>query len=244
MPREARNHGEWGYLHLIARGIGKQILFEEKGDFLHFLHLLKRFSSETNVAICAYCLMDNHFHLLVYDPEFNSPLFMKKLEGTYAVYFNRKYERSGHLFQNRYKSRAIDSEDSLITVFRYILNNPYKAGISSAAEYPWNSYHQYGNPNSFVDTTYLQELLGSFTEYAAFINANEDDDTDIEFQRHDDDWAIAVIRKTFNISSGTVMRSFDKNSRNAAIRLLKEKGLSIRQIERLTGISKSLIQRI
>ena len=142
MPREARNPGEWGYLHLIARGIGKQILFEEKADFLHFLHLLKRFGDETNVAICAYCLMDNHFHLLVYDPAFSSPLFMKKLEGTYAAYFNRKYERSGHLFQNRYKSKVIDSEDALITVLRYILNNPRKAGISSAAEYPWSSYQK------------------------------------------------------------------------------------------------------
>ena len=245
MPRGPRVLGESGYYHIIARGIGKQILFEEPNDFVHMLHLINRFGIETNVKINAYCLMENHFHLLVYDIEHNTPLFMKKLAGTYAAYFNRKYGRTGHLFQDRYISKNIECEDTLLTVFRYILNNPREAAICNASEYAWSSYKKYGNPNSFVDTMILQELLGSFEEYAAYIDAKyEDDDTEIEDRAHDDEWAKSVIRKFLKIESGTALQTFDRKTRNDSIKLLKEKGLSVRQIERLTGISKSVIQRI
>lgn len=245
MARLPRIHSQSGYFHITVRGVGKQILFEEKSDYLRYLHLLKRFSIETKVNICAYCLMENHVHLLVYDRGENLALFMKKLGVAYSYYFNQKYERTGHLFQGRYVSVPIESDDFLLTVFRYILNNPRKAGICSAADYPWSSYRKYGNQNSFVDTMVLQEMLGSFEEYAAFIDAKYDDE---EFETpndavQNDEWAIEIIRKTLNIESGTVLQSYVRQRRDQALRILKEKGLTIRQIERLTGISKSVIQR-
>ena len=171
---------------------------------------------------------------------------MKRLAGNYAIWFNRKYERTGHLFQGRYICRAVESDDALCTVFRYILNNPAKAGICPAAEYPWSSYGRYGDPTSFVDTKILVELLGSFPEYAAYIDAKFEDEPDpISSGRgNDDEWAKAVLRNVLNIENGAVLRSFTKDARDEALRLLHDKGLSIRQIERLTGISKSVIQRI
>lgn len=242
MPKIPRPVSESGYYHLILRGNGKQIVFEEKSDYAHFLHLLKKNGQECKVAINAFCLMENHVHLLVCDREGNLSAFMKNLAGNYAIWFNKKYSRIGHLFQGRYRSKVIESEDTLCTVFRYILNNPRDAGICPAAKYPWSSYNRYGNPNSFVDTKILMEMLGSYKEYEDYINAKYEDQ-DLLIREHDDEWAKLVMKKTLNIQDGSVIRTYDWVSRNQAIRMLREKGLSIRQIERLTGISKSVIQR-
>lgn len=245
MTRLPRQKSESGYFHIITRGVGQQILFEEKADYVLYLHLLRRFSRKTGVRICAFCLMENHTHLLVCDRDDHLSVFMKKLGVTYSRYFNLKYGRHGHLFQDRFSSVPIESEESLLIVFRYILNNPREAGICQASEYPWSSYSRYGNPHSFVDTVILQELLGDFSEYAAFIDAQyEDDEQELEKRAHDDEWAKSVIRKTFNVPSGTALKAYDRKTRNEAVKVLREKGLSVRQIERLTGISKSVIQRL
>lgn len=244
MPRAARKKSESGYYHLIMRGVSRQVIFEDRTDYIHFLNLLKRFGIETKVRICAFCLMVNHVHLLVCDRDGHLSLFMQKLGTAYSWYFNHRYERTGHLFEDRYGSVPIESEEQLLTVFRYILNNPQEAGICPAAEYEWSSYSRYGNPNSFVDTLVLKELLGSFAEYEAFINAKGEDICKVSGQIiHNDEWAKGVMREVLNGRSGSVLRSFDWDQRNEILRILKKKGLSLRQIERLTGISKSVIQR-
>ena len=233
-------------MHLIVRGNGRQILFEDEQDHLVYLSLLKKYSAETNVKVCAYCLMENHVHLLAFDQEDNVPLFMKKTGVSYARYYNTKYDRSGHLYQDRYKSEPIESEDYLLTVFRYILNNPAKAGICSAAEYRWSSYKAYSNPGAFVDPRVYRMFFESWNVYADYIAAkNEDNCMEYEQRdrRQDDDWACSVIRKELNLESGTMLQRQTHENRDAALRLLKDKGLTIRQIERLTGINRGVIQR-
>ncbi len=249
MPRDARKQSETGYMHLIVRGIGKQVLFEERLDYLYYISLLKRYSIETNVKICAFCLMENHVHLLVFDKQNITSLFMKKVGVSYSYYFNKKYERSGHLFQDRYKSEPIESESYLLTVFRYILNNPAKAGICPAAEYKWSSYKSYGYPYSFVHTRIFQKILGTWDEYAAYI-AEKNDDLCMEFDDHkysnnrDDEWAMNIIRRELGITSGTMLQQMDMENRNDALRRLKNTGISLRQIERLTGINRNVIYRV
>ena len=96
MPRKPRTSSEYGYLHVYTRGAGRQILFEERGDYIYYLQLLKRFSQETGVTVCAFCLMENHVHLLAYDPERRISRFMQLLSMTYAGYFNWKHPTAGH----------------------------------------------------------------------------------------------------------------------------------------------------
>ena len=244
MPVTPREISERGYYHLILRGNSKQIIFEDRADYIHFLNNLKQYSEEHKIAVNAYCLMENHVHLLVCAGDQDISMFMKRLAGNYALWFNRKYQRTGHLFESRYTSKAIHSDNYLCTVFRYILNNPSDNNICPAADYPWSSYHSYGNPKSFVDTKILMEFIGSFKEYEAFLNSkNEDDEIGAFISKRDDEWAKSVIKKTLSIESGTKLQTYDMKTRNEAIRQLKEKGLSIRQMERLTGISKGAIQR-
>ena len=245
MARAARQLSESGYMHLIVRGIGRQVLFEDRMDRVRYLSLLRRFSEETGVSVCAYCLMENHVHLLVYDPKGQTPLLMKKLGVCYAQHFNRKYDRVGHLFQDRYQSEAIEDDGYFLTVYRYILNNPEKAGICKAADYEWSSYSQYDDPAAFIDRKLLRELIGGTDAYEAFMS-KEDETECMEFEprRHDDEWASSIIRKRLNLNSGTELQSLDRDERNAALRTLKAAGITVRQLERLTGINRGVIQRV
>ncbi len=244
MPRQPRRLSDSGYLHLILRGIGKQILFEDREDRQFFLSRLRRFSAETGVSVLSYCLMENHVHLLVRDEKKLTPLLMKKLGVSYSGYFNRKYERSGHLFQDRYRSEVIEDERGLLAVFRYILNNPQKAGLGRASAYEWSSYGQYGDPEAFTETRVLCELIGDRADYDAFLaEENEDFCMEADLPRRDDEWAGEMIRQVLGSRGGMSLQSMGRTERDAAMRELKAKGLTIRQLERLTGINRGAIQR-
>ena len=244
MARRARSMSESGYMHIIVRGIGKQILFEDMQDFRQYLNRLERFCLETEVKTCAYCLMENHVHLLVHGESTSTILLMKKLGISYSEYYNKKYDRVGHLYQNRYKSEKIETERSLLAVLRYILQNPEKAAICKSSEYRWSSYKLYDNVPEFMDIALIKSLLGDNKHYKKFIASDSDEEfMDYESIKHDDEWAKNELKKCLGIASGTVLQNYSRIDRDAALSKLKERGLSTRQIERLTGINRNIIQR-
>ena len=243
MPRQARKQSFSGYYHVIARGIGKQVLFENAGDYVYYISKLKDYSKEAKIQINAYCLMDNHVHILLRDRSGMLSDFMKKLGVCYAGYFNKKYDRSGHLFQDRFTSEGVEEESYMLAVFRYILNNPQKAGICLASEYPWSSYGKYDSPDSFVDTAFFRKKIGDWKHYTAFMDA-ENNDHCLEYNsRKDDEWAKWKLSDVLKIENGVALQKYSKDDRNDALRKLKQGGLSVRQIERLTGIGRGIIQR-
>ena len=93
MPRTARKMSETGYYHVILRGIGKQIIFEDDEDNERFLSTVRRYRRELNFELIAWCLMENHAHMLIHDAHQRLDLIMKKIAGSYAIYYNRKYDR-------------------------------------------------------------------------------------------------------------------------------------------------------
>ncbi len=240
MARTARKKSE--FLHVILRGVAKQIIFENDTDRYFFLKLMRKYKDEQEVVIEAYCLMNNHVHLLIHDPRGNISDFMKKLGLSYALYFNNRYERVGHLFQNRYKSEIITDDKSHLTVYRYILNNPVKAGLGKAAEYRWNSYREYGTMG-ITDSSIIAEKIGSKEKLDEFLLSGEDDNCmeDISY-RHNDEWALKVIHDELHVESMTAIRLMPKNERNELLAMMKEKGMSVRQIERLTGVNRGVVQ--
>ncbi|WP_026521007.1 transposase [Butyrivibrio sp. VCB2001] len=243
MPRRPRRMSESGYMHVIVRGVGKQILFEDSMDFKHFLKRLEQYSLETEVKICAYCLMENHVHLLVHGESNSLALLMKKIGVSYSGYYNKKYDRVGHLFQDRYLSEPVETENYLMTVFRYILKNPQKAGICHAAEYRWSSYGLYDNPPEFMDLTLIKALIGDCKQYSEFVNIGTEDQC-LEFDtKRDDEWAEKELKACLKISSGTKLKAYSIEDRNASLVKLKRHGLTVRQIERLTGINRNIIQK-
>ena len=244
MARQGRKLSGSGYMHVIVRGIGRQLLFEAEEDYAYYLDALEKYSRDLKVSVCAYCLMENHVHLLMYDPEQRIPTLMKKLGVRYSYYFNRKYDRIGPVFGDRYRSEAVEDDSYLLTVYRYILREPEKAGIGKASEYRWSSYALYGEKESNVDTGFLEGYVKDRAEHAMWI-AEENDDECLEYMppKHDDAWALKVIRRQLGGQSGTALQGMEKSGRDEALRKLKKADLTVRQIERLTGISHGIVQR-
>lgn len=143
MPRTSRRVAESGYYHVMLRGNGKQVIFEDDRDRRAFLDCLARVLEESGLALIAWCLMSNHVHLLLSDAAGRLSGAMHALATRYAGYFNARTGRVGSVFAGRFKSMPVESDAQLVAAVRYIHQNPEKAGICPAAEYPWSSYHEY-----------------------------------------------------------------------------------------------------
>jgi putative transposase len=151
--------------HIIQRGNDRQSIFRDTADYLAFLNWLRDASRQFKVAIHAYVLMTNHLHLLA-SPSDEQGLskMMQWIGRHYVPYFNHKYERTGTLWQGRYKATVIDSERYLMTCCRYIELNPVRAGMVVApADYSWSSYmHHIGiKPDSIITDHPLYWALGN-----------------------------------------------------------------------------------
>jgi putative transposase len=145
MPRQPRQIYDGGYYHIVTRGNDGKVLFRVNADFEYFKTLVREEMSGRGVCIHNYCLMKNHVHLLLNAVKAgDTPVFIKYLLQRYARYFGKQYEHKGYLFQNRYKSIAIDKDSYLLECARYIERNPVRAGIAAVAdEYPWSSCSHY-----------------------------------------------------------------------------------------------------
>ena len=226
------------------RGNSKQILFEEEEDYKYFIKRMGKCCRDAEIRISAYCLMENHVHMLINDPHDAVGTMMSRLGTSYAQYFNRKYDRSGHVFQGRYLSEPIDSDVYLLTVFRYILNNPQKAGICPTAQYRWSSYKAFFREKAPLDLGFVKEWLRTDDAYREYIGReNKDECLEYDQTENADAKALELIRECLGVSNGFELQKWEKAKRDGALRILKERGLSVRKIERLTGIGKSIVQR-
>lgn len=242
------NFEESRFFHVMVRGIAKQIIFEDNDDNRYYLYLLKIFSKNYNVKILSYCLMYNHAHILCQDPESNISYMMQNLCCKYAKYFNKKYDRVGPLFQKPFKKKNIKNDSYLLQVFRYIIKNPENDKICPYNLYQWSNYKFLWNINHFTDATFILDMLGK-QDVDSFLRAESDEENQnlfLEYKegRFTDYQATKIIKDYYNIKSASVIRTFDKNERDEAIIFLRSKGLSLRQIERLTGVSRGISQHI
>jgi REP element-mobilizing transposase RayT len=141
MARPLRLEFPGALYHVTTRGNGGQDVFgsdEDRGSFLDILHgAVKRFE-----WVChAYCLMGDHYHLVLETPEANLSAGMRQVNGIYTQYFNRRQARGGHLFQGRYKALLVERDPYLLEVVRHVLLNPVRAGlVQRPEEWPWSSY--------------------------------------------------------------------------------------------------------
>ena len=244
MPRCARVKSESGFYHVIAKGSGGQNLFEGAYDYRAFLELLTKACEKGGVRVIAYCLMSNHVHLLLEDAEGRLGEVMKSVLTGYAQRFNRLGDRVGHVFQQRFKSQPIEDEGYLLRAIRYIHNNPAKAGICSAKDYPWSSYREYVGVSALVDTTLALELCGGVEGFVAF-SASEDEEgyRFRERTRLSDAEAQQLAARILGEIALTDLKALERGRRNALLFELKDAGLSISQIQRLTGIGRGVIAR-
>jgi len=142
MARAPRVQFAGGVYHVTARGNRRQAIYQDDDDRRRFLRIHDRVVRRYGWRIHAYCLMTNHFHLLIETPEANLSRGMQRLNSEYATYYNTRFALVGHLFQQRFVSRIIESEMYFHEVLRYIAFNPVRAGLCEhPAEWPWSSFH-------------------------------------------------------------------------------------------------------
>lgn len=243
MARGPRTIAQSGCYHIVQRGNGQQIIFENPSDYRHFLELLKQYKESLDFKLHAYCLMENHFHLLIQTKASLSNI-IQVLLGCYSHYYNTKYQRTGHLFQGRFYSEIIDSQDYFFNVIQYIHLNPARSNICAAANYPWSSYQDYIGTSILTDTELLYKLISGKEAFLELMNRNISEKClDIQ-PTITDVAAISIIQNELGLANGSQLLSMNKKERNRCLQFLKRKKLSIRQISRLTGISKSVIGRV
>jgi len=160
MPRSGRILCESGIYHAMLRGNERKDIFLHDEDKLHFLEGITNKKKEFNFSVNAYCIMSNHVHLLLNTHSSDLSTIMRGIGVRYATYYNHKYERVGHVFQDRFKSEPILNEQQLLTVTRYIHNNPVKAHLVGKPEnYMWSSFRAYLGKSSVYNIENTEPIL-------------------------------------------------------------------------------------
>lgn len=251
MPRQAREKSKTGIYHILVRGINRQIIFEDEEDYVKFIDTIQQIKEKSGFKIYGYCLMGNHVHLLLREGKESLSLSMQRMCSSFVYWYNWKYDRYGHLFQERYKSEVVENEAYLITVLRYIHQNPIKAGITnSVAGYKWSSYHEYISKQNIIDTKYILELFATEKqiakrEFQKYMNeVNEDICLDYkERHRIADDEILKLIEEKYGVKKGF----FHLLEREEIDKILKDlkaiNGITIRQLVRVTGVSKYKVEK-
>ncbi len=183
MSRPLRLEFAGALYHVTSRGNAKKPIYLQDDDFKLFLSVLSDVCEKYNWVIYAYCLMTNHYHLLVETPDANLSKGMRQLNGVFTQSMNRKHHRVGHLFQGRYKAILVDKDAYLLELCRYIVLNPVRAKmVNSPDEWLWSSWHSM--TGKFNSTAWLatDTLLGLFSNerhraiesYIDFVNRGID----------------------------------------------------------------------
>jgi len=166
MARQLRVEFENAFYHVTSRGNRRDKIFYDAADRERFLKILSRTKERYGFLLHGYVLMDNHYHLLMETPKANLSQIMQNINTSYTVYVNRKYQKSGHLLQGRFKGIIVDKDRYLIELSRYIHLNPVRAKlVKRPADYPWTSYEAFlaqRVEDSLVDTG---ETLSYFSKY-------------------------------------------------------------------------------
>lgn len=249
MSRQARTQSKTNIYHVMMRGNNKQLIFRDDGDRRFFLRTLQECKEEGGFNIYAYCLMPNHVHILIRTGEMPLETVFRKIGTRYAGWFNYKYDRVGHLFQDRYKSENVEDECYFLTVLRYIMQNPVKAGmVEHPADYRWSSSPDYeSGTDRLVDIQYAVSVVGSLSKLNDFLRTNNNDhamDVQAFEKKEKENRAKEIMQKIADCNTPPDFRRLEKDGQKECINKMRDAGLSMCMISRLTGISKATISRM
>lgn len=256
MPRCAREKSESGIYHVMVRGINRQDIFHDEEDYSQYLEAINRAKSISKFEIYGYCLMSNHVHLLLHEKEEAMSSIMKRTGVSYACWYSKKYDRVGYVFQDRYKSETVETDEYLLSVLRYIHKNPVKAEIVVNPEkYKWSSCEAYYNQSEYPgELTNTAFILGIFAEseesardrFKQYMKQGNSDNNFLEIEvrlkKKGDESIYKEIQTILNGQSLAELQAVEKPRRDEVLRQMKNiEGATQRQIARITGIHQSII---
>lgn len=256
MPRMARKVSNTKVYHIIFRGNDKQDIFFDIQDYKKYLKEIKVTKEKYQYEILAYCLMSNHVHLIVFDKNDNLSKAMQSLAVAYSSYFSKKYDKVGHLFQNRFHSKNVETKEYLVQLCRYIHQNPPKAQIGTVDNYKWSSYKEYINLDLKERITNINTILPMFgsnkqeaiKNFKIFHQKEIDDNAqNAEFEIVDkltDEELKHILEKILNIQDALEIKRYSVDIRDEKIKKLKDiQGASKAQIARVTGLNRKIVER-
>ncbi len=248
MPIQQRDKSNTGYNHIMIRGNARKDIFMDGQDKMYFIEILKTKKENNRYGLIAFCIMDNHAHLLLQEREEYIANIMKRINVSYVFYFNKKYKKTGHLFQDRYRSEKIEDDSYLLMATRYIHKNPVKAGIVKRVEkYKWSSYKAYIEEDTVLAKAIDKELvLGIFSE-----EKKEEREEFIKFTKmKEEDKFIEIDEKANQMEESQAIKLWNElakseESLEEKLKKFKEKtNLPLRKLAEITGINKDKINKI
>lgn len=239
-----------GYYHIINRGVEQRVVFKEPSDYEYFEELMCFYVKSYNITLHNYCLMSNHYHLLIEITQENLSRFMRQLNMNYAIYFNKKYKRAGHLWQGRFKSWYVTDEAYLYTLMLYIEQNPLKANMVKTLEaYPYSSYHHFLEkqiPECLQNAWIVKNYQGDTEAIKAFIESDVDTAQLQEMKKASSLVEAPDVGNKPNIK--TLKKRFKKpqetKKRNTAICKAYKDGYSQHMIAKVLGLAQSTVNGI
>ena len=260
--RASREKAPKNLYHIIMRGINYQDIFIDNQDKTKFLKELYNTKEKYNYLLYAYVIMPNHVHLVIQDSDNKLSKAMQSSLVRYSAYINQKYNRVGHLFQNRFKSKVINDKEYLKTVIRYIHYNPEKARIDKVDSYKWSSYKNYTDLNlinnplvdvrpilkSFGKTynTAIEEFEKFHLLYREEILCKLKNQIEYEIDKNvKDEDLIEYITKKLEIDNIYDIQKYNKKYRDKLIKKIFDiQEISALQVARVTGISRTIVTNI
>lgn len=245
-----------GFYHVCARGTGKQLIFEGDEDRWEFLELMRDCCREAGVTVIAWCLMGNHVHLVLADYEDAMSAAMHRLLLTYARRFNKRTGRTGHLFQNRFDRRSLDTDWQVMEAIRSVHADPQEAGVGLIERYPWSSFAEHlraydGDAadvaRGFSDPSCVLELFGSAKGFLDYSLSMPDGSDPVIHDMDETEWERRAFADKMAKRLGVPLnelKTVAPSRRDGIIFALHDVGYTVREIERYTGISKSTVSRI
>lgn len=236
MPRLPRKITKAKIQHIMSQGIEKQYIFEKEEYIQKYKELIIKKKAECSVTILAYCIMNNHTHLLIYSENQDEiSKFMQKLNTSYSMYYNKINNRVGYVFRNRFNSQEIFSQSQLYTCLRYIHNNPVKAGITKTMqEYKYSSYNEFFDQKTVIDEKSAEIIFGT-------IENKEEFRKNFEYIHYQD---MLVYEKT---ELEKFAEEFEKKYKVKLDEINKNRGLlklAIKEAKKITGAKNVEIARL
>jgi len=231
----------------MIRGINKQSILSDDEDNEKFLTVLNDCKELCRFELYGYCLMSNHVHLLLKEADESIGQIVKRISSRYVLWFNRKYMRSGHLYQERYRSEAVDDDQYFVTVLRYIHQNPKASGLcESISDYKWSSYNEYITQCKVVNIEFALSLIGK-ENYVGFMNESNKDsclEYTIVKKTLTDAEVAEIIEAKFKVNALMVLNEKREIAEYICKEVLKIEGISTRQLSRVTGIPINFIWKL
>ncbi|MGV8153464.1 MAG: transposase [Alkaliphilus sp.] len=254
MVRLARQESDTGYYHIIMRGNNKNRIFKEEKNKLDFIKMLKNQEEEKRIQLLAWCIMDNHVHIVVKADIKDMSLAIKKINVKYAMRHNHKEGTIGHVFQDRFKSQPIETDEHLMQVIRYVHNNPIKAKmIEKIQNYNWSSYNYYYNKEEVKSRNQMQFVLKYFNndleEFAKFHEVNDfneylDIKEDImEYRMEKAQDILDYYCKKYSMTKVKELNHDKEILKEIVEEIIEKSGLSLRKTAEFLKIPYSFVQQ-